>query len=158
MIGGNGSAFYRNMENGYYFQTHLSPSFGYFLVKNWSVGGNVSGSFAQHRAGTAKESTIGSGLGLYSRYYIPMSEKLLLFGELRGSAFTNQITGGSFSSPVYSISPGVGLSYFLTRNIAIESTISYSKALGSVSRGALGLNLGFQIYLNRKSGQFRQRY
>lgn len=158
MIGGNGSAFYRNMENGHHFQTHLAPSFGYFPLKNWSVGGHVSGSFTQYRAGTMKESAFGSGLGLFSRYYVPMSEKLFLFGEIRGNAFATLKTGSSFSSPAYSFSPGAGLSYFLTRNIAVESTINYSKTPGSVSRGTLGLNLGFQIYLNRKGGQLRQRY
>ena len=105
---------------------------GYFFEKNFVLGANVG------------YSSIGSfnltTLGAFMRYYIQ--------GKVFAGAGYNNISSGGFSSS--SIPLELGYAAFITKNIAIEPALGYSIITNGVG-GVFGLNLGFALYLNRKS-------
>jgi outer membrane protein len=102
----------------------LSPSFGYFISNNLSIGLQVGVTNSQSSfSGTNLTKVNGFTGGVYARYYTNPTSKFSVFGSA-GLNFgsTNNITD-SLKTTNYSIGFAPGISYFLSDHFAIETTI-----------------------------------
>lgn len=151
MVGGNGSASFQKDNVNFYFDSRLSPSVGYFPAKNWVIGCDLSGTVVHRNiSGIGRSSYAGLGVGAFSRYYIPLSKKLMAFGEIRTAAPLVIRQSAEMVVNRLSVAPGLGLAYFIKDNIAVEATLNHWVTPFGSNGGVTRLNLGFQIYLGRE--------
>ncbi len=83
---GSGSILYDQHRGANFY---LQPGVGYFVKENWAVG--LSGNFQvvngksldENDEEAAKGGQRTYGLGVFSRRYVPLSERLALYGDLR---------------------------------------------------------------------------
>lgn len=136
------------------FTMAITPTIGYFIRDNVAVGGKV---------GLGYQTIKGQGdqfdyaVNAFGRYYLSSGEagvNTLLnhgrfFGELGlGIAGTNGAAVG------FNFNIGPGYAYFITPNVALETSLMYNHIGGTGTSDGLGLNLGFQIHL--PSGRLKQ--
>lgn len=158
LLGGSAGMSFDSREGPNYFNVFVSPRIGIFVANRLALGAGVPFSFTS--TGDFESSSI--GIGPFMRYYFG-NGKVSPFLEARGSLnrFSSQyreINGGmaTNTSTTRSGGLGVGLAYFITPAISLESMLSYDATrvgnrMGSNStRGTLNLNIGFQIYLSRR--------
>ena len=99
----------------------LNPQIGYFFFPNFSF----NALFQYNRISNGNSSTINWGIGPSVRYYfntksiIPFLSLSYLYTESKFSINDDNSTGNSF------IFAG-GLDYFITKNVAVETIVSYS--------------------------------
>jgi len=160
MIGGSGSGYYYHASDQFHqFGLSLSPVAGYFPVKNLAVGGSLTGGLTRLKLGSESFNYNSFGGGLFSRYYVPVSEKVMPFAHVGCNVlFRNGQTLSSSAPSEYNISPGIGLAYFITPNVSIEPMFNYDYRIQrNHSVGSGRFNLGFQVYLNRKKSSWPKR-
>jgi hypothetical protein len=113
----------------------LSPSFGYFIMDNFAIGGLVNvNSFG---GGTSY------ALGPLARYYFDTgNDKLKPFGQ----AFLGLKGGGG--STGLGVNLGGGLAIFLNEHVALEPNLKVDiDTREFYPSGTVSLNLGLQIYM-----------
>ncbi len=134
------------------FQAQLNPKVAFFIKDNLAVGAMVNFDISTAKgAGT----TIGWGVGPLARYYVndPKMDVLKhgrLFFEGNVGIQGVSLSGGSNTTGL-GLGVGPGYTYFITNNIGLETLVKYNGIVGFGSeayRSQLGLNIGFQIYLN----------
>ena len=80
-----------------------------------------------------------------------LPEKLRFFGEINGGLSGINIKDGPTTNGfAYGIGPG--LAYFITDNVAFDTTLKYNGLLGAGNTAyqhALSLNLGIQVFLTK---------
>lgn len=114
---------------------YLQPGVGYFIKENWAVG--LSGDF-QYISGKSlnddgSEAAIGDyrvfGLGLFTRRYIPVGDKLSFFGDLRIGGYqgnSGSIDSNTSGRSVFSKHKGiagtasVGLQYLVANFLGVH--------------------------------------
>lgn len=136
------------------FQAQLNPKVAFFIKDNLAVGAMVNFQLATAKgAGT----DINWGVGPLARYYVsdPKMDVLkhgrLFFEGNAGIQGVNFSDGPSTTGLGFGVGPGY--TYFITNNIGLETLIKYNGTVGFGSEpynSQLGLNIGFQIYLNGK--------
>jgi hypothetical protein len=152
MVGGSlGISMYKSDDGMYKLNTFgfdINPKFGYFVKKNFVMGANLSfsydkRSFVYNNTGTYQfksttdNFTIVMGGGIFSRYYVPITDKFMFFAnadlnyfyETTESKYTTTDTTFVFTDPnpqhthghnvSFSVSPG--LVYFVTPKFGIEA-------------------------------------
>jgi outer membrane protein W len=152
------------------FNFNLSPTAGYFIKKNWEVGGGFQfginkakfDDYYSNGSGNtlmANLRTVTTGANIYSRYYFGNSSKLKPF-VVAGLIYQHR-TGNELNDIPLSYSPakynfasnsllahgGVGLAYFVNRNIAFTTSLQYQRNIGGSYGGNGNLNLNFGIHL-----------
>ena len=151
----------------------LTPSYGYFIVNNLSLGVNVntflsratSKPYADVRDLHSDSRTI--GVGPMVRYYLPLDSKLYLFGTASYSwlwshskyeNYDNTRITTSRSSVRYTMwDAGLGLSYFVSPTTAVEAGATYSQLryknddtyTADQEVNKLAFNLGFRVFLRK---------
>lgn len=136
------------------FKLNLSPKAGWFIKDNVALGAMVNLGLT---AGSGT-STFDYGVGAFGRYYISdkkmdLSKRSRWFLEANAgiSGVNKSIKGGSSSNTNgLGLGFGPGLAYFLTPTIGLEAMLKYDLTLGfgsSVASHAIGVGVGFQIYL-----------
>ena len=125
----------------------LSPSFGKFLTNEWLVSVQPLLSTKTQNANVSdlsgngpyeyKQGQTNLGLGISSRYYVKMSDKISLFGAVNGS-FTRQlssvfITGVNANNfdrktmaNLVTYGVGVGVNIAVKPDVFFETTLSYN--------------------------------
>lgn len=144
LVGGNLG--FRTNSNSSSFT--LTPTVGYFFAKNLAAGANVTLNF--QKLGTVRRTDV--GLGPFARYYFGQSNfRPFLHGGLGflSSSFktgSSKTTTNGFYSTL-----GVGGAAFINQNVAFEGlvTYDYTKYNNAGSSNGFGLNLGFQVYIDR---------
>ena len=136
------------------FQAQLNPKVAFFIKDNLAIGAMVDFGLATAKgAGT----TVQYGVGPLVRYYVndPKMDVLkhgrLFFEGNAGIQGVNVGHGSNTNGLGFGVGPGYA--YFITRNIGLETLLKYNGTVGFGSepyKSQLGLNLGFQIYLNGK--------
>lgn len=126
----------------------FSPQFGYFIITNLAIGGNLSLTYQKN--GDAKNTDF--GIGPFVRWYFTQAKvRPLLHGSLnflssnsKGPGYSNTNTGINFFL-------GGGAAIFINENVSIEGLLGYSHTKYKDFDGSGGLNLGigFQVYLNK---------
>ncbi|MFD2741862.1 MULTISPECIES: hypothetical protein [Sphingobacterium] len=146
MVGGSVGSLGYSFE-GESFNIQLNPRAGYFISDGIAIG-------AQAALGLQTVSGDGDnvwnyGISPFVRYYFPEGSSST--GRFFGHG--NVGIGGSSRGDGASFEAGIagGYAHFITRNVALETTLgyNYSKANLNSAGGAsgLGVSLGFQIYL-----------
>jgi outer membrane protein len=138
----------------------LSPRVGYFFIDNLAAGLDLDLSTSVEKAEGSgnKNSTNHLIISPFVRYYLQPG--IYFQGQYGiGPAKNKNEIGNTTTTTKYTASNwslGVGYAYFLNSNVAIEPFVGYGstnyKAKNSdkdIHQG-LSINIGFQIYLDRK--------
>lgn len=137
---------------------------GWFVRDNFLIGAVVNLGFSK-----SPESNLQStesfvyGLQALSRYYITPSDvdvnnvpkRLRFFAEVNGGLSGVNVKDGA-STNGFAYGTGPGLAYFITNNVALETTAKYNGLLGAGNTSyqhAISVNLGIQIFLNKSRAQ-----
>ncbi|NVO85455.1 acyloxyacyl hydrolase [Hymenobacter terrestris] len=145
------------------FSGTVIPSVGVFVADNLAVGAAVQlgySSFKLKSLSNFRNNGLTIGLLPWLRYYLPSESRHRLFGELSAGGVYNRSRAWEDSFPNQRTSSdinllakaGLGYSYFITPAVGLEGLLSYQLNSGdknTFGSGALGLNLGFRIYLPR---------
>ncbi len=151
------------------FSLNFNPKLSYFILDNLALGITLPISYSKQNSNNNDNKTTSISIGPALRYYFTF-DRLAIFPELRYSA-----GGGNLDGPYFDISQGnvvsgtikfkqsnfnagLGLAYFLNKNIAFETILSYNKikteydndSYSDLETSSLGLDIGFQIYLQTK--------
>jgi hypothetical protein len=145
----------------------LSPNISYFLANRFAVGIITPLSISDNTAPSSSLSSKSYSIGPTVRYYFPISEQWAIFPQLD---YTYQWTElridqfnlgpGDLKSTATVFRINMGITYFITRNVGLESILYYQNtnadpsAGGSLTSGtAYGLRFGLQIYLLGSGGE-----
>lgn len=147
------------LNEGAGYNVGLSPKAGYFIVDNFLIGAVVNIGFTKSPEddGKATKTTV-YGFQALSRYYLnPVDagvENFLKSGRFffennLGIAGVNAKDGPTTNG--FSFGFGPGYSYFITNNVAIETSVKYNGLVGGGNtnyQNSLGLNIGIQLFLS----------
>jgi hypothetical protein len=157
-----GKLSYKKNENFRQLEGLLTPSAGVFVANNLALGVSVPVTYTHIKykafyTGTEKVRGLTIGLLPWLRYHLPSTSRHRVFGELSvgGTLYSARIkqygyAASSSTNVNVQASAGLGYSYFLTPSVGLEALLAYSHDSGTseaFGRGALGLNLGFRVYL-----------
>ncbi|MDR6967936.1 outer membrane protein [Flavobacterium arsenatis] len=103
----------------------IEPRFGYFVTDNIAIGGKLG--FGTSKAEVAGVDTVDNSaftVGAFGRYYFTPASQFSLFGQagLDYSSIKNNLPGADFKANEIGINVGLGLSYFVSNDWAIEAT------------------------------------
>ncbi|RZL41863.1 MAG: porin family protein [Pedobacter sp.] len=101
----------------------IEPRFGYFVTDNIAIGGKLG--YASSKAETAGVDTADNTaltIGAFGRYYFTPASQFSLFGQagLDYSSIENKLADAK--SNEIGVNVGLGLSYFVSNDWAIEAT------------------------------------
>ncbi|MHB1276893.1 MAG: outer membrane beta-barrel protein [Bacteroidia bacterium] len=124
---------------------------GYFLTDNIAVGLGVSltgDKWTPADTSDPELKTKGFGIGVFARYYVPMSDNFFFFGQLSYNMMTassirttqgttvTETEGPKMSTNMIGISPG--FTFFPTENIGLDLTFGFLGWTGSKTTSDLG--------------------
>jgi len=101
----------------------IAPKFGYFVTENIAIGGKLGFSSVKEDNGivdTADRSAF--TVGAFGRYYMTPASQFSLFGEFGVDYTTWDNKLADVQENEIGVNLGLGLSYFLNNNWAIEAT------------------------------------
>lgn len=137
----------------------LSPKLGWFVRDDFLIGGVINLGYSK-----SPESNLQStesfvyGIQALVRYYLSPRDvdldgevptRLRFFAEINGGLSGINIKDGPTTNG-FAYGFGPGLAYFVTDNVALETTLKYNGLLGAGNTAyqhAISLNLGIQIFL-----------
>ncbi len=155
LVGGDISNADLNLNTGNHFTFNIDPKAAWFIRDNIALGGYVNfGINTQKTEGT----DVNYGIGALARYYI--NDKSI--NVLKHTRFFLEANAGvegvnyahSTSTNGLGLGFGPGIAYFITPNVGLEGLVKYQGIVGfgsNTTSSDLTFNLGFQIYLPRKS-------
>jgi hypothetical protein len=144
------------------FDIALQPKVGYFINDNIALGVAVELGLNAVKSNT----TMNYGITPFARVFIgnksvtDIPKRIMFFVEAgggfggRNSRFEDQEgnkTNVTSNGAVFYAGPGMDV--FLSRNVAFELGAEYRYIGGEPRVNRVGLNLGFQIFLNRTEGK-----
>jgi len=145
IAGGNASLTLTDDDKLYF---TIDPSVGYFIGDKIMVGTNVNYQNSDNNYQLVS-------VGVFTRYYFgrnklaPFSELSFGSGRSRSKYSENgQTTITTNTTTVGHI--GVGLDYFIVKNVAIEGVLKY-RAVDSFEDENLNFSVGLQLFFARKS-------
>ncbi|WP_460985256.1 outer membrane beta-barrel protein [Spirosoma fluminis] len=132
-----GSLTYQDQPSTGYktFSVSLSPSAGYFVMDNLLVGTglplSVSTSKTDNPGLLLKTTTTGIGLAPFVRYYFGESKLKPYIGvsysyTANHYTYKTRLDKASGSGHTSLLVPGIGLAYFINRNIALNAGLNYT--------------------------------
>lgn len=155
LVGGNAgfeSSKYGDVDNSKVTSFTLSPNAGYFFVDNFAGGLRLALESTKTK-GLSDEAYTSFSLSPFLRYYfLPAAEKVNIFADA-SYGFGSEGRDDKESFNQFSIMAGPAV--FLTPNTALEFAVGYKSVGGDAIGGndrynTIGLNIGFQIHLNKK--------
>jgi opacity protein-like surface antigen len=102
----------------------FAPSVGYFVTENIAVGASLGFGSTSEDDGTGEDKTSSFGLNAMARYYYTPASQFSVFGQLAigmGSEKEEPAGVASYTEKTFGVNAGVGVSYFLNSNFAIEA-------------------------------------
>lgn len=135
----------------------LAPKVGYFVSDNFMLGAVVNLGYTKGPKDLGASESALYGIQALSRYYLSPGEEgvdnLLKNGRFfleanAGFAGVNVKDGPTTNGFAFGFGPGY--SYFITDNVALETSVKYNGLVGggnTTYQHSLGLNLGLQIHL-----------
>ena len=102
----------------------FAPAIGYFISENIAIGARLGVSSTKEEEPAQEDyKTSGFEVEAFGRYYFTPASKFSVFGELAvGVGSTKEEQGNNeFKSKTFGVNAGVGVSYFLSNNWAIEA-------------------------------------
>ncbi len=106
-------------SNGFEF----SPAAGFFVTENIAVGARLGIMSGKVENGVTETKMNGFGVEAFGRYYMTPASKFSVFGELAVGigSFKTETGPVETKSQTFGVNAGVGVSYFLSSNWAIEA-------------------------------------
>lgn len=146
MIGGNFD-FAKSEQSGIRAtEFSFSPSVGYFIYNNLSVG--IGLDYSLFKSSQYKGEFV--AIIPFARYYFAKQDKLKFFGQAGLGLLSSNIKSraaddGFVPNKINELTyhAGVGASYFFTKNVALEGVLQYKSI---EYKKALGFNLGLKIH------------
>lgn len=146
------------LNDGAGYNVGLSPKVGYFVADNFLIGVATNLGFTKSPEvnGESAKTTV-YGIQALSRYYLfpgqvgvdNLLKKGRFFFEANGGIAGFNVKDGN-STNGFALGFGPGYSYFITDNVALETSVKYNGLAGGGDTSythSLGLNLGIQIFL-----------
>lgn len=155
LVSGELANFDLGLNKGGTFNFGIVPKIGWFFRDNTAVGPYVSFNLATAKgAGT----TVAYGVGAFGRQYFNDNDLNLLrhlrfFAEANVGIEGENVNNGESTNGL-GLGIGPGVAYFITPNIGVEGLLKYRNIVGfgnTPSNSNLGFNLGFQIFLPRRT-------
>ncbi|HEU5290058.1 MAG TPA: outer membrane beta-barrel protein [Cyclobacteriaceae bacterium] len=136
-------------ENEY--QTHrINPMVGYFLTNKFATGVAIGYAYS----GGEYNSIEALSAAPFIRYYFAIGRFAPFAGVAAGLAHSkfeyydgDEWQGSTDNS--FSYQAGVGFNYFITKNVALESGLSYFRNQ-NIDQGSLALTAGLKFFIPRK--------
>lgn len=103
---------------------NFSPAVGYFVSENIALGARLDVMSAKEDDFGDETTMSGFGAEVFGRYYWTPASQFSVFGEAAvgfGNSKTEFAGGGESKFNTFGINAGVGVSYFLNSNFAIEA-------------------------------------
>ena len=143
LSGGNSFVFVEDVK----FSLTLTPNFGYMTSDKMMVGTQTSFSIENGDGSTF----LTLGLMPFIRVYLYSKKSTHLFAEqMIGVAGIHATAEGL--DLAFLAGAGLGVNYFITKNIALESTVRASFVQFNVNRNLdYGIRFGAQLFFNRKN-------
>jgi len=143
LSGGNNFAFIEDVK----FSLTLTPNFGYMVSDKLMVGSQTSFSIENGDGSTF----LTLGLMPFMRVYLYSKKSTHLFAEQMLGVAGIHATAEDLDF-AFLAGAGFGVNYFLTENIALESTFRASFAQFNANRNLdYGIRFGAQLFFNRKN-------
>ena len=146
------------LNDGVGYNLGLSPKAGYFIRDNFLIGAIVNLGFTKspENNGISTKTTV-YGVQALTRYYLSLRESEVDNFLSRGTFFLENNFGLSginvSDGPTtngFSFGFGPGYAYFVSPNVALETSLKYNGLAGSGNTSYqhnIGLSLGVQIFL-----------
>ena len=102
----------------------FSPAVGYFVAENIALGARLDIMSGKEEAFGAEDKMSSFGAEVFGRYYWTPASQFSVFGEAAvgfGNSKMEYAGGGEDKYKTFGINAGVGVSYFLNSNWAIEA-------------------------------------
>ncbi len=102
----------------------FAPAVGFFVTENIAAGARLDIMSGSDDDGFGEDKFSSFGAEVFGRYYFTPASQFSVFGELAvglGSEKFEPAGGGEFKSKTFGVNAGVGVSYFLNSNFAIEA-------------------------------------
>lgn len=158
LLGGNIGVSYAKQAKQYNFSIDINPKFGYFIVKNLMLGAELSigiGSNNETKDGKNRFMVFGA-FSPVARYYF-MKEKVRPFIHAQfGYISITAIHDGDISNlDGIGGGGGLGVDYFMTKNVALECLFRYhgAKFSGLPLQSQFVIGLGLQYYFHPRIKQ-----
>ncbi len=133
-----------------------SVSYAQFLTKGLLIGGsaslkNVSNGFSDRRfQGVAGFESNTLNAEIMGRYYVPLTKRLFVYPEAKMGYYQSNAKiepNTTYSSKGFYGSMGIGASYFLNRNMALDANVvRFSKSDDNTTSTSAGINLGIRYF------------
>ena len=156
LIGGNLSLYTTDDFDDFTFS--FSPSGGYLITNKLALG--LRTSFSNTRIVDVDGENLGRhnavSLAPFARYYVSVN-RFAPFAEVSYGGAWHKMESNFSGTPTTSkdnstfYSAGVGANYFLSKNVALEGALIYSKTIDSYYDGTVGFDLGLQFFLSRNN-------
>lgn len=154
LLGGNVGMNFSSQPNNKHFSASVSPRVGVFVVNRLALGATVPMGYTSSGINSSRYFNI--GIGPFVRYYMGAG-KAVPFLEAKGgwnhSRYRYEAPIGIERKETQNYGYGglgLGLAYFLTPSVGLESLLSYDiYRQNSFTNRNLNLNIGFQIYFSR---------
>ncbi len=153
------------LNDGAGYNVGLSPKIGYFIKDDFLLGAVTNLGFTKSPEvnGQATESTI-YGIQALARYYMfpgeigvdNLTRRGRFFVELNGGFAGINVSDGGPTTNGLAIGFGPGYSYFVSDNVALETSFKYNGLAGggnTTYQHSLGLHFGIQIFLPSSQAQ-----
>jgi len=150
----------------------LQPSYGYFLIDNLCLGAAIGLSTSSSTAETnvtavdRKSKSNAVGIGPFARYYVPLDDKLYVFGQLSYSRNwekyqswnSNQANNKSTQKYVYyDLGIAAGIAYFLNPHVSLDLALGYvhtkdsdrDPSVENYKANRIGLDAGIRVFLRK---------
>jgi outer membrane protein len=141
----------------------LAPQFGYFVIDNLAVGGNLDLTLSKFKSDDdngVTSTTTQITIGPFARYYFEPGifvQGALGVGSAKGKSTIGSVSNEStFGVTNYSLA--AGYAYFLNDHVAVEPMVGYLSTIYTEKdsdpkqkdiNSGLFLSVGFQIYLGK---------
>jgi hypothetical protein len=159
MIGATTSNLAFAARNGFSnFYLNISPHVGYFLIDNLAIGTRLGFGYNSLRNnGQNVTRGMGIGVGVYGRYYVPLTDRFKLPIDAEIGLVTGRTRSIGFESNYSQLRSHIaaGIAWFMTNNASLELLLGYhnlmplSASVGG-AEGSLTGQIGFSIFLDPK--------
>lgn len=132
----------------------FSPSAAYFVSPNIAIGARLTVESGKDEVGAAETKSSAFGADVFGRYYFTPATKFSVFAELAagfGSDKTEDALGNETKFNGFGVNAGVGVSYFLNSNFAIEAGwagLGYNSRKADVSGADAANSFGLNVDLS----------
>ena len=131
-----------NVTNEVGITSKLKAFFGQFVTKGLLVGANIEYNYFNQQYISSL-----TDVGFLARYYFPITRRLYVYPEARFSGNFNSSNYGPNKQAI-GYSGSIGLTYFLNKNIAFESSLFKLNKIDTDNQMTYGLNIGMRYFLN----------